>query len=181
MENKYKNKYRIPSARLQSWNYASRAAYFITICAHNRVHCFGEVINKEMQLNDIGKLTEEEWLKTIELRPDMNLELGQFVVMPNHFHGIIIIGNNEYNYNSNLLASHKTSVNSFGPQSKNLSSIIRGFKSSVTKNARVINPQFKWQERFHDHIIRDARSFNNIQNYIYNNPNNWKEDTFYKN
>lgn len=181
MESKYKNKYRIPSARLQSWNYASKAAYFITVCTHDRIHYFGEVRNKEMQLNDIGKLTQQEWLKTIELRPDMNLELGQFVVMPNHFHGIVIIGDNEHNYNIALSNTQKESVNSFGPQSKNLSSIIRGFKSAVTKNARVLNSEFRWQERFHDVIIRDEKAFNNIQNYIYNNPNNWREDTFYKN
>ena len=189
MESKYKNKYRIPSARLQSWNYAASAAYFITICTQDRVHYFGEVRNKEMHLNEIGKLAEQEWLNTIELRPDMNLELGQFVVMPNHFHGIVIIGDNEYNRNNDLsiietlqsIRTNKISVNSFGPQSKNLSAIIRGFKGTVTKNARVINPEFKWQERFHDNIIRDGKAFDNIQNYIYNNPNNWKEDTFYKN
>ena len=142
-----------------------------------------------MQLNKIGKLVEEEWLKTIELQPDMNLELGQFVVMPNHFHGIVIIGDNEYNYNNDvsfieaLKNSYKqtTPMNSFGPQSKNLSAIIRGFKGTVTKNARIVNSEFMWQERFHDIIIRDGKAFDNIQNYISNNPSNWKEDTFYKN
>jgi putative transposase len=73
------------------------------------------------------------------------------------------------------------SVNSFSSQSKNLSAIIRGFKGSVTRNARNINPEFKWQERFHDIIIRDGKAFDNIQNYICMNPNNWREDTFYKN
>src|SRR6478609_8384557 len=94
---KFKNKYRIPSTRLQNWNYGAMGSYFITICTKNRDHFFGEIVEKEMHLNDIGKKVEEEWLKTLELRPDMNLELGNFVVMPNHFHGILIIGENEFN------------------------------------------------------------------------------------
>lgn len=94
---KFKNKYRIPSARLQNWNYGAMGSYFITICTKNREHFFGEIIKDKMQLTELGKITEIEWLKTLELRPDMKLELGEFVVMPNHFHAIIIIGENEYN------------------------------------------------------------------------------------
>ncbi len=70
-------------------------------------------------------------------------------------------------------------ANKFGPQSKNLASIIRGFKSSVTKNARFIHAYFEWQSRFHDHIIRNAESFERIQNYIANNPKKWNTDKFY--
>ena len=91
MPDKFKNKYRIKSARLQSWDYANNAAYFITICTKYREHYFGEIADDEMHLNEIGKFTEQEWIKTPELRPDMNLELGEFVVMPNHFHGIVNI------------------------------------------------------------------------------------------
>jgi len=88
---RYKNKYRISSTRLQTWNYANEGAYFITICTKNREHFFGEIIEGKMILNEIGRLTEIEWAKTIEIRQDMNLELGAFVVMPNHFHAIVII------------------------------------------------------------------------------------------
>ena len=161
-----------------------------------------------MHLNEIGLLTETEWLKTISLRPDMNLELGNFVVMPNHFHGIIIIGDNEYNRDDADVggddadvggrdAMHRVSTNTstsitsspsnpnspanrFGPQSKNVASIIRGFKSSVTTHARKMgHAQFQWQPRFHDHIIRDAHAFEKIQQYIANNPINWKDDKFH--
>ena len=93
----YQNKYRISSARLQSWDYASEGMYFVTICTQNRGHYFGEVIKGEMKQSEIGQVTREEWFKTPGLRPDMNLELSEFVVMPNHIHGIIIIGVNEYN------------------------------------------------------------------------------------
>ncbi len=186
---KFKNKFRIPSARLQNWNYGAMGSYFITICTKNREHFFGGIIKGTMQLSDIGKVAEIEWLKTLELRPDMKLELGEFVVMPNHFHAIIIIGENEYNSpqtndTHRRDAMHCVSTiaetgNKFAPQSKNLASIAGGFKSAVTTYARKIgNIDFKWQTRFHDHIIRDTESFDRIQNYIVNNPSNWDDDRF---
>jgi len=69
--------------------------------------------------------------------------------------------------------------NNFGPQSKNLASIIRGFKSSVTTNARKIHAGFDWQPRFHEHIIRNDESYQRISEYIQNNPVNWHADKFY--
>lgn len=188
----FKNKYRIPSARLQNWDYKWAAAYFITICTKDRLHFFGEIENKTMILNEIGEMVYTEWLRTPEIRPDMNLDLGEFVVMPNHFHGILIIGENEYNGGGDggnggdgrdamhcVSTPTPTESTKFGPQRKNVSSIIRGFKSSVTNNARKINPDFGWQSRFYDHIIRDEQSFQNISNYIINNPENWDKDKFY--
>ncbi len=244
---KFKNKYRIPSARLQNWDYGWNAAYFITICTHNRECYFGEIVNIEncrdpmhyrcrrdamhcvsttttttMRLSEIGKIVESEWIKTPEIRPDMNLKPGAFVVMPNHFHAIIVIGENQYNRKRGIErrgggndgmhhctgrdamhhghgrdamhhghgrdAMHCVSTagdtpspqNRFGPQSKNLASILRGFKSSVTKQARPINPDFAWQPRFHDHIIRDAESYHRIELYTVNNPRNWEKDKFYR-
>ena len=97
MPYKYLNKYRIQSTRLREWDYKNAAAYFITICTHNRQHHFGEVYNRKMHLSPIGKIVEIEWLKTPDIRIDMNLELDEFVVMPNHFHGILIIGDNQFN------------------------------------------------------------------------------------
>ena len=139
-----------------------------------------------MQLSVIGKLTETEWLKTFDLRPDMNLTMGEYVIMPNHFHTIIIIGKNEYNTDggpggdggdgyeqTQCIASLP---NQFGPQRKNLASIIRGFKIGVTTRARKINPHFAWQSRYHDHIIRNDKSFERICNYILSNPENWDVD-----
>ncbi|MCF8365102.1 MAG: hypothetical protein K9H16_04935 [Bacteroidales bacterium] len=173
MTDKFHGKYRIPSARLKNWDYGSQATYFVTVNTLKHICYFGEIRNKQMLLNDLGKCVNEEWIKTPEIRPDMNLELGVFVVMPNHFHAIIIIGENEYNQ------SYKKSE--FGPQSKNLASIMRGFKSSVTTFARKSGlSYFEWQERYHDHIIRDTQAFENIQNYIIDNPAKWDNDKFYK-
>ncbi len=94
---KFQNKYRIPTARLQNWNYGSPGLYFITVCTANRKHYFGEISNAEMISNELGSFVRSEWIKTLDMRADMNLELCEFVVMPNHFRGIIIIGENEFN------------------------------------------------------------------------------------
>ncbi|MBI1227001.1 MAG: hypothetical protein GC192_17350 [Bacteroidetes bacterium] len=187
---KYKNKYRIPSTRLKGYDYGQMGAYFITICTQGRVHFFGEVVNGEMQLNEIGQLAFHEWERTIVLRPDMNLELGAFVVMPNHFHAVIIIGENAYNGGGNAArrdAMHGVSTsqpgeyqNQFAPQSKNLASIVRGFKSAVTTGAKKMgHVDFVWQTRFHEHIIRNEQSFETIQGYIIANALNWEKDKFY--
>lgn len=205
----FKGKYRIESTRLKNWDYGWNASYFVTICTQNRECYFGDVVNGEMILNDVGKMVESEWLKTFEMRPDMNLSMGEFVIMPNHFHAIIGIGENEYNTQrdteydtqrdaqsaqrrdamhcvstiktteTNQTNNIPTSKNQFGPQSKNLASIIRGFKIGVTKNARQIIPDFAWQSRYHDHIIRNNESFRRISEYIINNPLNWSSDQFH--
>lgn len=185
MKDKYKNKYRVKTVRLQNWDYASNAIYFVTICTKNKECHFGEIENGVMQLNELGKLVEIEWKKSLELRPDMNLYLDKFVVMPNHFHAIIVIGENQYNTGREAMlciskgSKNNIKPNKFGSQSKNLASIIRGFKSSVTTYAKrngVI--EFKWQSGFYEHIVRDERGLKNIQNYIVNNPLKWNEDKF---
>ena len=207
---KFRNKYRIPSTRLQKWDYGWNAPYFVTICTAHRVCYFGDIRDREMILSDIGEIVVDQWLKTPVVRPDMNLILDEFVVMPNHFHGIIIIGQNDYNHhelqyrddcrdamhgvstvktvktiNNDVIANTNVNPNPnpnnrFGPQIKNLPSIIRGFKSAVTINARKINIDFAWQPRFHEHIIRDQKSYKRIRNYIIENPGNWRDDDFYK-
>ena len=86
---KFKNKYRIPTARLAGWDYSRPGSYFITICTKNREHFFGEIQDHEMYLNEIGIIADKCWAKI----PDhfKNTELGEFVIMPNHVHGIINI------------------------------------------------------------------------------------------
>lgn len=139
-----------------------------------------------MKLSAIGKIVRYEWLRTFELRPDMNLTCGEFVIMPDHFHAIITIGKNQYNRGdldtnrcSDALHCVPTTTtnqnknqpkNKFGAQSKNLASIVRGFKSAVTKNARQIHADFAWQSGYHDHLIRNDQEYKRIKYYINNNP-----------
>lgn len=201
---KYQNKYRIASARAQWWDYGWNGAYFVTICTKNRECFFGEIRDGVMHLSQIGEIANHCWLEIPQHFPFVKLD--KHVVMPNHVHGIVIIdkpndgrdimdnGRNVETQNfaslrrpSNQPQSNpisptttpKTPKNQFGPQSKNLASIIRGFKTGVTINAREILADFAWQSRFHDHIIRDDQGFQRIADYIVNNPANWNDDNFY--
>ncbi|MBC7844871.1 MAG: transposase [Flavobacterium sp.] len=89
MSEKFRNKYRVPSARLQNWDYGTNGAYFITICTKEMQHFFGEVVDKKMILNSVGVLAEEYWIEILKQFP--YVELGNFQIMPNHMHGILII------------------------------------------------------------------------------------------
>jgi putative transposase len=192
MSDKFQNKYRIQSARLQNWDYGSNAMYFVTICTQNRVQYFGNIVETQnfaspqiqsptMQLSEIGKIANQYW-NEIPLHFPF-VELGEFVVMPNHVHGIIIINKpddaNAVVVETQNFASLREQQNKFGPQSKNLASIIRGFKSGVKKYATMNHIDFAWQSRFHDHIIRNDESFQRISEYIRNNPLNWLNDKLY--
>jgi putative transposase len=147
------------------WNYRSTGTYFVTACCKNRESFFGKVINGVMYPNDLGLKVEEEWLNTVKVRKYMNIELDEYIVMPNHFHGILDIGKNKFNH---MLE------NKFGSQSNNLGSIMRGFKGSVKRFADNNSIRFNWQPRYHDRIIRDKNEFFAIRNYIKNNPRNWE-------
>ncbi len=180
---KYKNKYRIPSARLQNWDYRWSGAYFITICTKDRKHYFGKINNEKMQLSHIGILAD---VLLYEIKNhSINIEIGEYVVMPNHVHLILILNNDNIDFVVETL--HATSLrqqpNQFmsdiSPKSGSVSTIIRSYKSAVTKHAHRLGFEFEWQTRFHDHIIRDEKSFNKISEYIINNPKNWNEDKFY--
>lgn len=182
MSIKFKGKYRVDSNRASWWDYSIDASYFVTTCTNNRVHWLGEIYKTNLKvdhrLSEIGKIVEEEWIKTPSVRKDMGIRLGEFLVMPNHFHGILIIRNKRAKD-----AMHRVSTlekNKFGPQSKNLASIIRGFKSAVTMRARRIEPEFKWQPNYHDHIIHNENEYDRIEEYISLNPENWNEDRLNK-
>jgi putative transposase len=183
---KFKNKYRIPSARLQNWDYGSNGAYFITICTQNRQHLFGEIVEMQFIASEIGKLAHQYWLEIPIHFPFV--ELGNFVVMPNHTHGILIIDKNANISNESQpeLPPKTTTIGGFAGNKnpmlhENVSRIIRWYKGRCSFEMRKIHADFSWQPRFHDHIIRDAQSFENIQNYIANNPLNWNKDKFYGN
>jgi len=207
---KFQNKYRIPSARAQWWDYGNDAAYFITICTRNREHYFGEIVNDEMRLSHVGLLADVMWHEI--KNHAQNVELGEFVVMPNHIHGILILqGNGNATQNANDIANvtatatvetrHALSLQipqipqilptqqstqtpgqkRFQNQGKNtVSSIIGSYKSAVTKHAHRLGYDFGWQSRMWDNIIFNDESFVRISNYIQTNPLNWKDDKFYQ-
>ena len=189
-------RYKTKSMRLWYWNYTTPWWYFVTICTKNRINYFGEIKNDKMVLNEIGKIAKHEWIKTAELRE--NVELDEFIIMPNHFHAIIIINENkndcrdvasnvsknkiEIETNPNTEEDVARYVSTFNekyysdisPNPKSLSSIIRGFKSAVTKECNSQKINFKWQPKFYDRIIRNQRELDNIQRYIQQNPLKWE-------
>ena len=167
---KFQNKYRIPTARLQGYDYGSNGCYYVTICTKDRIHYFGEIVNGEMQLSEIGEIAEKFWTDIPNHFPFVILD--QYVIMPNHIHGISFFNKSVETDNYPSLRS----PNKFGRQSQNLGSVIRGFKSSLKRYANENNIDFAWQERFHDSIIRDNNGLNNVRNYIFNNPQNWNDD-----
>jgi REP element-mobilizing transposase RayT len=189
----FNNKYRIESARLKGYDYSFPGEYFVTICTGGMIHpvryiklqnhrrikktisqgkYFSDVVDGEIKRNDVGEIVAEEWQRTQEIRK--NVVLDEWVIMPNHFHGIVCIVEKSF-VETHCNASLQWK-NNFGPQRNNLSSIIRGFKSITTKRIRKINPDFSWQPRFYDHIIRDEKGLNAIREYIHNNPAQWEYD-----
>ena len=150
---------------------------------------FGEIQNGEMVLNEYGTIARNEWMKTDEIRT--NVELGEFVIMPNHIHGIIKImdigGRGELHSPNNETPNNETPNDYKGEcnsplrgPSNTIGAIIRGYKSSVTKQLNLLNIGcVVWQRNYHEHIIRNEKSHQTISNYIINNPANWSEDKFY--
>ena len=111
MNPKYKDQHRSKSNRLQNWDYSWVGYYFITIATKNREHYFGEIQNQKMNLSTIGKVAKTEWLNTPNIRPDMNIVIDEFCIMPNHFHAIINIGQNQYNQRQHRgYAMHRVST-----------------------------------------------------------------------
>lgn len=190
------------SIRLKGYDYAQAGAYFITICCQDRAHLFGEVTDGKMKLNPYGMIAHNEWLKTPEIRK--NAELDVFVIMPNHIHGIIIlnnIGRGESHSPDNKMPDKNDSPDNKMPDDKlpdnvdlntgecnsprqspsnNIGAIVRGYKSSVTKQLNSLNiGRAVWQRNYYEHIIRNEQSFQAVSRYIVNNPSKWKEDKFY--
>ncbi|MFC1598969.1 transposase [Patescibacteria group bacterium] len=171
----FKNKFRISSNRLKYWDYSCSGLYYITICTYKQECCFSKIKDDQIYLSEVGKIVYEEWLNTPKLRP--NVFLDDFIIMPNHFHGIIGIKkeDNDFVRNRRDTARHVSTIREFGYlQPKSLSSIVGAFKSAVTKQCHKNNLKFQWQKNYYEHIIRDEEDYARIKEYIANNPTNWQ-------
>ncbi len=230
------------SIRLKGYDYAQAGLYFITICCHGRVCHFGTIENDEMVLNEFGRIAHNEWLKTPKIRP--HVALHDFVIMPNHIHGIIQIihtprgvlhtptlntppvlntptlntptvlntpptnpsqiqdtsNTSKQNpiprrgvlntptlntppvLNTPTLNTHVKGVcnTPLRSPSQTIGAIIRGYKSSVTKQLNLIGFAGRlWQRNYYEHVIRTERSYLHISKYIFDNPKNWHDDVFF--
>ncbi len=140
------------------------------MCVQNRACLLGEVVNGKMILNGAGYLVEEEWLRTPSVRPQV--ELDEFVVMPNHFHAIIMIRNEP------SIVGATRRVAPTGPTVGSVGAMMAQFKSIAAKRLRARGHSgFAWQRNYYDHIIRDENSLNRIREYIATNPTRWDLDS----
>lgn len=158
---KYKNIFRVESARLKEWDYSNPWWYYVTINTKEHVEYFGNVVHEEMILNELGIVAEQYWKATSN--HFISAELDYYVIMPNHIHGIIII-------NPDVKPPDRAAL-----QRPTLSQIINQFKGSVKRWANKNDyANFRWQSRFYDRIIRNERELYKIRKYILQNPLKWE-------
>lgn len=185
------------SIRLKNYDYSQQGSYFLTLVTQDRLHLFGKIEDGEMILNSVGKIVEEEWKKTLELRS--NITLGQYIIMPDHMHMIITI----HSQIKSISTEEWIHSNPKSP-SHTIGAIIRGFKGASTKKINLFlnrtgelpfaptselpfaqkdlpfapTTEFYknkiFQRNYYEHIIRDQADYNRIEQYIIDNPINWK-------
>jgi REP element-mobilizing transposase RayT len=162
------------SIRFQDYDYSAVGAYFVTLCAFQRECLFGEVVEGGMQLSDAGLAVIDCW-QAIP-KHFSQAELDEFVVMPNHLHGIIV-------NDCRGTACRAQFDEAFGrPVAGSLATIIRSFKSAVSNRVNVLrdNPGVPvWQRNYYERVIRDEQELAAIRQYIANNPARWAEDENY--
>lgn len=177
------------SVRLPFYDYSKHGGYFITICAFDGLCLFGDINNGKVTLNKIGEIIQDEWLQTEQIRENMKMDI--FVVMPNHFHGIVIIKDVEapclvtpdhVKKDDTKRATHRAAPIQ-ERQAKlitgSISAIIGQFKPTVTKRVRnelKLGNYFIWQRGFYEHVIRNEKELNRVRQYILDNPIKWHFD-----
>jgi len=164
--------------RLTGFDYSGDGEYFVTICVNGRKHHFGKIENGVMTLSETGKIVDRIWNEI----PDKfeNIRLDSYQIMPDHFHGIIAIKESKSQKHPDKVGmptEFKSGIrnNPMELKSITLGRIIRWFKGRVKFEAKKTKPDFNWQSRFYDRIIRDEKEFYFISEYIINNPLNWGE------
>jgi REP element-mobilizing transposase RayT len=185
------------SIRLRGYDYTQPGAYFITIVTYQRQHLFGEVVSGEMQLNEMGQIAHDEWLKTAQLRSYVKMYEDEFIVMPNHVHGIIWIESGEggdipafagarrrrapeCRVPTDRRAPTDDHTERFGkPVSHSIPTIVRAYKSAVTYAINAVQHQrgaTLWQRNYYERVIGNEPAYENIYRYILSNPLHWEEN-----
>jgi len=175
------------SIRLQGYDYSQNGAYYVTLCTQNRECLFGEIVKGEMILNEYGKTVKQCWNNLLNHYD--NIELDAYVIMPNHFHGIILITDNVDNVR--VRAIHELPIHELPRQQQKqrqqqrrkmlLSKIVGRFKMNSAKQINQMRNTLGisvWQRNYYEHIIRNDKSLENIRNYIINNPAKWQDDDY---
>lgn len=170
------------SIRLKGYNYNQPGWYFVTIVVQGRRNILGEIVDGKINLNNFGHIVKNEWITTDKLR--RNIELDEFIIMPNHLHGIIHITDDNPGKGTEhrALTDNPQSIEKFGkPVSGSIPTIIRSFKAAVTSKINQLHksPGMRlWQRNYWERVIRDEDELNGIRKYIIENPLKWQEDTY---
>ena len=158
------------SIRYEAYDYSQSGAYFVTICTRNRECFLGHVVGATVELTKEGEIVQEDWINTPAHRPYVRLD--QFVVMPNHFHGILFLEGKE--------GTARRAPTRFGKAlPRSFAAIIGAFKSAVARRINQLHGTRDgpvWQCNYFEHIIRGDESLSQIRRYIANNPLNWASD-----
>ncbi len=160
------------SIRFKNYDYSKAGMYFITICTYNDEYLFGEIIDGKMILNDSGILAQKYWTEI----PNhfQNVILDEFIIMPNHIHGIIHTVRVQYLEPSKRNEPQHPENKFQHIISGSIGSIIRGFKIGVTKWFRKNTDIYHvWHRNFYERIIRSEIELNNVCQYIIDNPKKW--------
>ena len=167
--------------RLRGFDYSQAEWYFITVCVKDKMNCLGNIENERIILNQYGKIVQEQWEWLPRQYNYMFEDIS--VVMPNHFHGILIINNDVGTghdlslRNQNVEIAKRTGRDLSLQKIKSLSNLVGAFK---TRSSKLIhqagNTPFAWQRSFYDRIIRTEQELYNIRQYIQTNPLKWELD-----
>ncbi len=175
MKQKWKRSEERRKNRLSQFNYSDEEFYFVTICIKDRLNLFGNIAKEKMILNKWGFIAKECWQDV----PNHfnNIWTDVFVIMPNHIHGIIKIGDPCKYRNHCVGTRHALSLRKY----EKLPIIIGSFKSSVTRKIHRLTPDisFHWQRSYYDHIIRNEKDLERIREYIRFNPTLWEKDELF--
>jgi REP element-mobilizing transposase RayT len=184
------NKHHRHSIRLQGYDYTQVGAYYVTMVTHDRECLFGEVVDGEMRLNEIGRVVSQVWQRLpMHFR---NIELDGFVIMPNHVHGIVVIvrelthagdarrGKALADANASRIAdANADALPLHGTPPRSLNAVVQNFKSITARRIHQ-NLWFAdrpiWQRNYYEHVIRNDADLNRIREYIFNNPFDWATD-----
>jgi putative transposase len=172
----FQKQFRVESARRVGRDYGARGWYFVTICTRSRRHSLGKIVDGKIVLSRAGVIAERQ-IRQTEAHYS-NVSIDRFVIMPNHVHAIVVIeGFHEY---SPLEARNLENQDATGKRrAQGLSNVVGGYKAGVSRVCWTEGiPDFAWQERFHDHILRSNASVNAVRDYICRNPQNWIADPY---
>ncbi len=162
--------------RLKGYDYRQNGAYFVTICTYQRSCLLGAVKNGVMILNAWGRIVQDEWRRTERVRS--NVQLDDFVIMPNHLHCILLIVDDAPTSATSALSNARAGGNAPG----SLGQIIGHFKSIVTKRVRKSGASTSipvWQRNYYEHVIRTESDLQRIREYIIANPARWDDDDYF--